>query len=96
MGLERFPELRPEFGEHSRSGRSHRRTRAASDTAGSLVERERCLVKLAITVGERAPGSTQSNRRRSIAAGRPEMKAHIVMLAAATLGPHSAVAATAG
>lgn len=59
----------------------------ATQAAGPLDVRTRCLVKLAIAAGAWREGAVHSHARRALAAGcTPEELRHVVLLATTTLG----------
>ncbi len=62
--------------------------------AGSLDDRTRRLVKLALAIGARSEGAVHSHARRGLAEGLPaDELQHVAMLAIPTLGFPAAVAA---
>jgi alkylhydroperoxidase/carboxymuconolactone decarboxylase family protein YurZ len=62
--------------------------------AGPLSERERALVKLAISIGARLEGGTHSHARKALAAGiSKEDLRHVALLAMQTIGFPSSMAA---
>ena len=62
--------------------------------AGSLDDRTRRLVKLALAIGARSEGAVHSHTRRALAEGLPaDELQHVAMLAIPTLGFPAAVAA---
>ena len=59
----------------------------ATQTAGPLDTKTRCLVKLAIAAGAWREGAVHSHARRALAAGcTAEEIRHVVLLATTTLG----------
>lgn len=63
--------------------------------AGPLNERERALVKFAISVGARLEGGAHAHARKAIEAGVSKEKLyHVALLAMQTIGFPSAMAAT--
>lgn len=59
----------------------------ATQAAGPLDAKTRCLVKLAIAAGAWREGAVHSHTRRALDAGcRPEEIRHVVLLATTTLG----------
>jgi alkylhydroperoxidase/carboxymuconolactone decarboxylase family protein YurZ len=62
--------------------------------AGPLTEKERALVKLAISIGARLEGGVHAHARKALAAGasRDELY-HIALLAMQTIGFPSSMAA---
>ena len=59
----------------------------ATQEAGPLEAKTRCLVKLAIATGALREGAVHSHARRALAAGcRPDEIRHVVLLATTTLG----------
>ena len=62
--------------------------------AGPLTEKERALVKLAISIGARLEGGAHSHARKALAAGvsKDEMY-HVALLAMQTIGFPSSMAA---
>ncbi len=66
----------------------------ACATAGPLDGKTRELVRLGIAVGARLEGAVHSHVRRAVEAGaRPEEIRHVIVLAAATAGFPTTVAA---
>lgn len=66
----------------------------ACAAAGPLSEREKRLVKLALSIGARSEGAVHSHSRRAIAEGiEPEAIRQAALLAIGTLGLPQAVAA---
>lgn len=67
----------------------------ASAKAGPLTERERRLVKLALSIGAASEGAVHSHTRRALAEGiEAEALRHVAILAVGPLGLPRAVAAT--
>jgi alkylhydroperoxidase/carboxymuconolactone decarboxylase family protein YurZ len=67
---------------------------AATQEAGPLDARTRCLVKLAIATGALREGAVHSHARRGLQAGcTPDEIRHVVLLATTTLGFPSMMAA---
>ncbi|HEU5302270.1 MAG TPA: carboxymuconolactone decarboxylase family protein [Acidimicrobiia bacterium] len=67
---------------------------AAADAAGPLDEQTRRLVRLGVAIGAMAEGAVRSNARKALDAGvDPEALRHAVVLAIATRGLPSVVAA---
>jgi alkylhydroperoxidase/carboxymuconolactone decarboxylase family protein YurZ len=59
----------------------------ATQNAGPLDSKTRCLVKLAIASGSWREGAVHSHARRALAAGcTPDEIRHVVLLATTTLG----------
>jgi 4-carboxymuconolactone decarboxylase len=62
--------------------------------AGPLTERERALVKLAISIGARLEGGAHSHARKALAAGLSKDDLyHVALLAMQTIGFPSSMAA---
>lgn len=60
---------------------------SATQAAGPLDAKTRCLVKLAIAAGAWREGAVHSHARRALAAGcTPDELRHVVLLATTTLG----------
>lgn len=75
--FETFPEV----------GAAYEAFGAAVATAGPLSERERALIKLAISVGGRLEGATKSHAHKALDAGlTPDELRHVAVLAAPTIG----------
>lgn len=73
----RFPDI----------ARAYEALAEATQAAGPLDARTRCLVKLAISAGAGREGAVHSHARRALAAGcTPEEIRHVVLLATTTLG----------
>ena len=67
---------------------------AATQEAGPLDVKTRCLVKLAIATGALREGAVHSHARRALQAGcTPDEIRHVVLLATTTLGFPSMMAA---
>jgi len=66
----------------------------ACHQAGPVNEKNRALVKLAISIGARMEGAVHSHTRRSLAAGAtPREIRHVVLLGVTTIGFPSSMAA---
>jgi alkylhydroperoxidase/carboxymuconolactone decarboxylase family protein YurZ len=66
----------------------------ATQQAGPLDAKTRCLVKLAIATGAGREGAVHSHTRRALqAGGSPDEIRHVVLLATTTLGFPSMMAA---
>jgi alkylhydroperoxidase/carboxymuconolactone decarboxylase family protein YurZ len=66
----------------------------AVHAAGPLSDRERALVKFAISVGARLEGGAHAHARKALAAGiRKDALYHVALLAMQTIGFPSAMAA---
>ena len=66
----------------------------ATQQAGPLDAKMRCLVKLAIATGALREGAVHSHARRALQAGcKPDEIRHVVLLATTTLGFPSMMAA---
>lgn len=75
--FETFPEV----------GKAYEAFGAAAGAAGPLSERERMLIKLAISVGGRLEGATKSHAHKALEAGlSPDELRHVAVLAAPTIG----------
>lgn len=72
---------------HPEIARAYEALSEATQKAGPLDSKTRCLVKLAIAAGAWREGAVHSHARRALAAGcSPEEIRHVVLLATTTLG----------
>jgi len=87
-GLSRPPKRFQEFTRrYPEIGRAYEALAEATQSAGPLDSKTRCLVKLAIAAGSWREGAVHSHARRALAAGcSPEEIRHVVLLATTTLG----------
>lgn len=87
-GLDRPPKRFQEFARrHPEIARAYESLAEATQKAGPLDSKTRCLVKLAIAAGAWREGAVHSHSRRALAAGcTPEEIRHVVLLATTTLG----------
>ena len=72
---------------HPEVARAYEALAEATQSAGPLPPKTRCLVKLAIAAGAWREGAVHSHARRALAAGcTPGELRHVVLLATTTLG----------
>jgi len=91
----KIPTRFQQFGEkYPAIMRAYESLGAATQEAGPLDPKTRCLVKLAIATGALREGAVHSHARRALQAGcDPDEIRHVVLLATTTLGFPSMMAA---